>query len=120
MKTFIREVKTMLEGVLTVTAYLDTVPETVDLPGVAFYNVGYEPSRIVGAKRYPAKTSFRIAVVTENESHTDAILNELNALDNTSNNDFQDIQVVMNRVEPKQPYTDVRRAFIDLNLTEKI
>lgn len=120
MNTFISEVSRLLNDTLTVTAYLDVVPETAPLPAVSFYNVGFQPARIVGRKRVPAKSSFRVNLVVDSMSQVDATLAELNSLDNTSNADFQDIQVVMNRVEAKDPDSTVRRIFIDLDVTEKL
>ena len=58
-----------------------------------------------------------IVVDVTNTEVFDDILNELEAIDNTQNSDFQQIEVFMVNMETVQPDSPVQRCMVDLVLT---
>lgn len=124
MKTFNSEVGDLLDGAVSVTVFADSVPKEAGLPAVSYSNIGYRATtpngRTVNRKQMPIMSSWRVIVIGARLSDINPILDELGAIHNTENEDFQDITLVMNNNEAKQPDSPVRRAIIDLNVTERI
>lgn len=120
MKIYDNEVQALLKTALdpiNVNVWDGIVPENASLPAVSWYNIGYQNDRIVSGCKLNDKMSFRVVVVANGSSALDESVNAIGELDNTSNADFQRIEVVGNRLEPKETGVSVRRFMIDLNLT---
>ena len=117
MKSYAKEVQNLLSGALTVNVYADVVPEEVPLPAIAWYNIGYTNGRVVNGVKTSDQAVFRVMVVVESLSQLDDILAELELLDNTSNTDFNMINITGNNLEAKAPESPVRRYMADLSLT---
>lgn len=122
MNTWSKETQALLSGTLNVPVYADVVPESADLPAVAWYNVGFErPNRVAKGQPLPTVVNHRIMVIVPvtNTGRIDDILTQLWTIDNTSTDQFQQIEVYLNNLETVQPESPVQRCLVDLVLTSK-
>ena len=120
MNTYAQETQTLISSTVSVPVYADLVPESAPLPAIAWYNVSYQkPQRVVSGIKEPMIITQRVMIVVDvtNTEVFDDILNELEAIDNTQNSDFQQIEVFMVNMETVQPDSPVQRCMVDLVLT---
>ena len=117
IKTYVPEVQEMLVNQLSVPVYESEVPESADLPAVAYYNIGYANDRVVNGRKINDTMSFRVMIVAKSVADMTTALTEIGELDNTKNDNFQRIEVVGNNLEAKLTDIDIRRMMIDLTLT---
>ena len=121
---FLDDVRTLLVTFFTgktpeTGVWADFVPESADLPGVAIINVANPISRDLEGVKTDATSIYRLELVTESTSNMKTLLEQLNELDNTTDDKFQRIHTELINVEAKEPNQPVRRAFIDLTLYER-
>ena len=107
---------TLLNTSLSVPVYSDFVPESVTDPAVAINNVSNPFSRVIEGTKYGRSGIWRVTVVAKSTSDVESIIEELEALDNARNTDFQKIQVWHVNTESKEPNQTYRRAFVDVQV----
>lgn len=107
---------TMLKTSLTVPVYQDVIPEDVPLPAVAVSNIANLSSRVLAGKKVKPIYTYRVTASANSTAELQALLTELENLDNSSNNDFQRVLSQLVLREAKMPNEPVRRAFYDLTL----
>lgn len=121
MDTYADEMQSLLKGALSlligVTVWEGVVDEAAALPAVSWHNIGYGNGRTLDGDKINDTMSFRVVVVADSSSDLNEAINAIGLLDNTSNTDFQRIEVVGNRLEAKVTGVKTRRYMMDLNLT---
>lgn len=112
------KVRNMLVNVLPgVTVYDSFVPETETNPAVALTNVSYDNAgRVLEGEKVGHWSTWRVQVVASATSDVESIIELLESLDNTKNNDFQKVFVQLVNIESRQPNQPYRRAFVDVRV----
>lgn len=113
------QVTSLLKNGLTVEVYNDVIPESASLPAVAVTNISNVSDRVIEGRKVRRVHVYRVTASAYTTDDLEAILAELELLDNSSNNDFQRIFSQLVLREPKAPEEPVRRAFYDLTLYPK-
>lgn len=106
----------LLKSELTVPVFTDVIPETQALPAVAVSNVSNASNRVLEGSKVSNVYVYRVTAAANDTAALESILEELENLDNTSNNDFQRIFAQLVLREPRQPQEPVSRAFYDLTI----
>lgn len=102
-----------------ITVYTGTVPEGVDKPCVGVSMVSNSDVRVIKGSKHGNTQVYRVTVFAPLESQIDTILDTLETLDNTVNDDFQRIFGQWILTESKQPGQVLARAFYDLTLYKR-
>ena len=102
-----------------ITVYTGTVPEGVDKPCVSVSTVSNSDVRVIKGSKHGNTQVYRVTVFAPLESQIDTILDTLETLDNTVNDDFQRIFGQWILTESKQPGQVLARAFYDLTLYKR-
>ena len=102
-----------------ITVYTGTVPEGVDKPCVSMSMVSNSDVRVIKGSKHGNTQVYRVTVFAPLESQIDTILDTLETLDNTVNDDFQRIFGQWILTESKQPGQVLARAFYDLTLYKR-
>ena len=102
-----------------ITVYTGTVPEGVDKPCVSVSMVSNSDVRVIKGSKHGNTQVYRVTVFAPLESQIDTILDTLETLDNTVNDDFQRIFGQWILTESKQPGQVLARAFYDLTLYKR-
>jgi hypothetical protein len=106
----------LLKANLSTTVYSDLVPESVT-EGVAISNVANPFGRILNGDKTQRSGVWRVTIVASSKARRDAIITELENLDNTSDNDFQRIYAdLVNKEAKESEEQPVVRAFVDITL----
>lgn len=115
---FVEEVISLLKVAFGTNAnvYRDFVPEKTTKPGILVNEVANLSSRVLSGTKFGPKSTWRVALYTEKGDDQKSLLEILENLDNTSNNDFQRIFSDYVLTESKQPNQTKTRAFYDLTL----
>lgn len=115
---FIDEVVSLLKIAFgtQVTVYTDFVPEKTSKPSVLVTEIANTSSRVLSGTKFGLVTTWRVAVYTTDGDDLQSLLEILEDLDDTSNNDFQRIFSDYVLTESKQPNQTKTRSFYDLNL----
>ncbi len=106
----------LLKSVLGVDVYTGEIPESQTNPAVLLQDLNHNYSRSISGRKTGMSSNWRITIVAKSQVDVESLLDKLEDLDNTSNNDFQRIftNLVMREVGlNEQPY---RRAFYDLTV----
>lgn len=99
-----------------VTVHSDFVPETELNPAVAYSNVAFNHNRVLEGEKVAKWSVWRVQVVADDTSSVESIIDSLETLDNTENEDFQKILVQTINIEAKEPNQTYRRAFVDVSV----
>lgn len=102
-----------------ITVYSGTVPEGVTKPCVSVSMVSNSDVRVIKGSKHGNTQVYRVTVFAPLESQIDTILDTLETLDNTVNDDFQRIFGQWILTESKQPGQVLARAFYDLTLYKR-
>ena len=102
-----------------ITVYTGTVPEGVDKPCVSVSMVSNSDVRVIKGSKHGNNQVYRVTVFAPLESQIQSILDTLETLDNTVNDDFQRIFGQWILTESKQPGQVLARAFYDLTLYKR-
>jgi len=102
-----------------ITVYTGTVPEGVDKPCVSVSMVSNSDVRVIKGSKHGNTQVYRVTVFAPLESQIDTILDTLETLDNTVNDNFQRIFGQWILTESKQPGQVLARAFYDLTLYKR-
>lgn len=115
---FVTEIVALLKVAFgtQVTVYTDFVPEVTSKPSVLVTEIANTTSRVLSGTKFGTVTTWRVAVYTTDGDDLKSLLEILENLDNTSNNDFQRIFSDYVLTESKQPKQTRTRSFYDLNL----
>lgn len=121
MQTYSLQTQRLIKSAVTVPVYADYVPESVPLPAISWINISREAGRVMAGVKTPAKIYHRMFIIAKvgTMAQVDPIVTALTALDNTSNQDFQRIEISISSVEPLQPESPVFRVIFDLTLTAR-
>ncbi len=119
MASLLDEVITLLKSVLPdgVTVYRNVVPEGISKPCVSVTEVSNTTKRVISGKKYGRQAVWRVTVYVKSDSDMQGLLDILEDLDNTTNDDFQRIMSDYVLTESRQPNQILTRAFYDLTLT---
>ena len=99
-----------------VAVYRNTIPEGTTKPCFSANELANTSSRVISGKKYGLISTWRVSVYVKNDSEMQALLDILENLDNTSNNDFQKIFSQYVLTETRQSGAKLTRAFYDLTL----
>ena len=102
-----------------ITAYTGTVPAGVVKPCVGVSMVSNSDVRVIKGSKHGNTQVYRVTVFAPLESQIDTILDTLETLDNTVNDNFQRIFGQWILTESKQPGQVLARAFYDLTLYKR-
>tara|TARA_R110000851_G_scaffold3480_2_gene14247 strand:+ start:120 stop:473 length:354 start_codon:yes stop_codon:yes gene_type:complete len=106
----------LLKANFTESVYDNNIPESISKPCLAVTELSNSSKRVIEGVKYGLISEWRVTVYVVNEDDFDLILEKLDELDNTSNNDFQRIFSQYVLTEPKQQGQILTRAFVDLTL----
>lgn len=112
----ISKIYELLSGALSVKVYPDVVPESAPKPAASYINLGYGGKRLIDGKLSGEFEEWRITLVVTEINDIYPLVAELKLIDNTSNSDFSNIYITMDRIEAIDEYSPYRRAFLDLEL----
>lgn len=112
----ITTIYSLLTSAVDVKVYPDSIPESASVPAISYFNIGYSSSRNTEGRKTKQYESWRVIVEASSSDDLTTIINQLEALDNTSNSDFSKIYSKLNQIEPKDVDALHRRAFIDVTL----
>ena len=114
---FIEEVISLLKLKFpTLSVYRNFIPEGVTKPSLVVSELANTSKRVIEGAKYGIASNWRVAVYVKNDVDMKPLLDILEDLDNTSNNDFQRIFSDYVLTEARQPNQTLTRAFYDLNL----
>lgn len=115
---FVTEVVALLKVAFgnQVTVYTDFVPEVTSKPSVLITEIANTSSRVLSGAKFGPVITRRVAVYTTDDDDLKSLLEILENLDNTNNNDFQRIFSEYVLTESKQPNQKKTRSFYDLIL----
>lgn len=99
-----------------ITVYSGVVPEGVVKPCVSVTMVSNADNRVIAGHKYGNTQVYRVNVFAPTIVEIEQILETLESLDNTLNEDFQRIFGQWILTESKQPGQALARAFYDLTL----
>ena len=102
-----------------ITVYTGAIPEGVDKPCVQVSMVSNSDNRVIAGQKYGNTQVYRVTVFAPIQSQIQGILDTLETLDNTVNDDFQRIFGQWILTESKQPGQVLARAFYDLTLYKR-
>ena len=106
----------LLKTTLNVDVYSGEIPESQTNPALLLQDLAHNYKRTTTGRKVKKSSNWRITVVAAMQSDVESILDKLEDMDNTRNQDFQRIftNLVMREVGlNEQPY---RRAFYDLTV----
>lgn len=114
---FVNEVISLVKTAFpNLTVYRNTIPEGTDKPAIVITEVSNTTKRVISGVKFGTATTWRVAIYVKNNSEMKPLLDIMEDLDNTSNNDFQRIFSDYVLTETKQSGAILTRAFYDLNL----
>lgn len=117
MSTFTNVRNLLVSALPGIKVYSDFVPETENNPAVALINVAYDNAgRVLEGEKVGHWSTWRVQVVASATSDVESIIELLESLDNTKNNDFQKVFVQLVNIESRQPTQPYRRAFVDVRV----
>lgn len=117
MSTFVKVRNMIVTAIAPHKVYSDFVPETETNPAVALINVAYDNAgRVLEGEKVGHWSTWRVQVVASATSDVESIIELLESLDNTKNNDFQKVFVQLVNIESRQPNQPYRRAFVDVRV----
>ena len=117
--SFLTEVIFLLKGFfdpVNVTVYRNEIPEGILKPSVSVTEIANSSRRVLSGDKFGVFTTWRVNIYVSDDNDMPALLAILEALDNTSNSDFQRIFTDYVLTETRQPNQKLTRAFYDLNL----
>jgi len=115
--TFVNEIISLLKLTFpTMTVYRNFIPEGVTKPSIVVTEVANTTKRVLSGVKFGTASTWRVAVYVADDNDMKPLLEILEDLDNTSNNDFQKIFSDYVLTETRQPGATLTRAFYDLNL----
>lgn len=99
----------------SIGVYESVVPENAATPAIAIQNIVFNSSRVIEGTKIGRWSQWRITVVAPVASLQGAI-DQLELLDNTSNQYFQKMFVDLQLIEPKETINPNQRAFVDVRV----
>ena len=117
MKTYNKEIKALLEAGTSATAHEGYAHKSAKNPLIVYSIVGYPSSKVITGFKTKQEVVAQLILVADNITGIDAILSEMELMDNTSNDDFQKIYFTNGRLEPSDSGVNMRRFMVNLNLT---
>ena len=112
LTSLIAVLKTNLTGI---TVYSSVVPEDATVPAVAVQNIAFNSGRVLEGNKTGRWSQWRITIVTP-VSGLQGAIDQLELLDNTSNQYFQKMLVDLQLIEPKETINPYQRAFVDVRV----
>ena len=115
-RDYLKQVTALLKAKVSAPAYSGEIPESQTGTAIMYQNVANPFERVVEGQKTKFRTIYRLTVVAVDDNELDSVLDELECLDSTKNDDFQRIWTALVLREPgliKEPY---RRAFVDMTL----
>lgn len=98
-----------------VGVYEGVVPEGKPVPAIAIQNIAFNSGRVLEGKKTGRWSQWRITAVAPVAS-LQSVIDQLELLDNTSNQYFQKMFVDLQLIEPKETINPYQRAFIDVRV----
>jgi len=106
----------LLAESLVVKVYPDYVPESADRPAVCYVNITNLHERDMDGNKQAKSSHWRVTIVADTFADLSVIIDALEALDNTSTDEFSKIYSTLELIEPKDEEALYRRAFVDLTI----
>ncbi len=107
-----------LKASLTVEVYSSVVPEQAVTPAVALSNVAFESDRVLSGDKTKRLSRWRVVVVAK-PNDLQSVIDELESIDNTSNDVFRKVFAQLQIIEDKDPIDVHQRAFVDITVYNK-
>lgn len=115
--SFIEEVIALLKAAFpTLNVYRNFIPEGVTKPSLVVSELSNVSSRVLSGVKFGLISNWRVGVYVKDDAAMKPLLDILENLDDTSNNDFQKIFSDYVLTEARQPDQTLTRAFYDLTL----
>lgn len=108
----------LLKASTTLKVYAGIVPESSTLPAVALQNIAFSSDRVLEGIKTKRWSQWR-AVVVALPSDLQEAIEQLELLDNTSNQCFRNIFVDLSLIETKDPIQPHQRAFVDIRVYKR-
>lgn len=101
-----------------VEVYTSVVPESAPVPAIAIQNIAFTSDRVLEGSKTKRWSQWRITVVAP-VSALQSVIDQLELLDNTSNEYFQRMFVDLTLIEPKATTEPYQRAFVDMRVYKR-
>lgn len=98
-----------------VGVYSSVIPEAAPVPAIALQNIAFISGRVLNGDKTGRWSQWRITAVATVQGLQD-LIDQLELLDNTSNQYFRKMFVDLTLVEPKGSTEPHQRAFIDVRV----
>mgnify|MGYP000625086044 CR=1 FL=1 len=99
-----------------IKVYPDYVPERKPLPAITYTHIANNSDRRLDGDKTGGRDSYRIRVISESRSEGDAIIDQLQSMDNTSNDNFKNIFVLTVTDNIADPDDRTFMAFVDIQV----
>lgn len=116
--SFLTQVISLLKTAFGVNAevHRNEIPGGASKPSVSVTEIANTSKRVLSGVKFGIVSTWRVNIYVADDDDMPALLAILEALDNTTNNDFQRIFTDYVLTETRQPNQKLTRAFYDLNL----
>lgn len=97
-----------------IDVYPDYVPEGQNVPAVAYTHISNGSTRTVKGNSVGNYDTWRISVVGNSRAECDTVVTTLKNLDNTKDDNFQNVFVLFDGDVPVSPDDAFRYSFVDI------
>ena len=111
-------VQTIKSGTTGIGVFDSVIPESEPVPAIAVYNVAFVSDRILTGEKTKKWSQWRITAVAT-KATLQSVIEQLESLDNTTNQYFRKLYVDLVQIEPKQPSEPHQRAFLDVRVYKR-
>jgi hypothetical protein len=113
--SLIAMLKTALPGF---SVYSGEIPETAERPAVLINNISFGSQRVLSGGKTKNQSVWRITL-SDTLQNLQNSLDEIELIDNTTNEYFQRVFVQLTLIEPKALTEPYQRAFFDVTVTPR-
>lgn len=108
----------LLKDNLTVKSWLDYVPEQQEKPAVSYIHVAHSAAKLLNGQKSGRSDSWRLFLVAEDEESLQALVEEVEQLDNIRTDDYQRVFANLNSGQAQGVEEPFRRAVFDIQTYE--
>ena len=94
------------------------LPESASRPAILINNLAYSSDRVLSGDKAKRQSTWRITL-SDTVVNLQNSIDDIELLDNTSNQYFQRVWVQLTLIEPKALTEPYQRAFFDVTITPK-
>lgn len=99
--------------------WIDVVPEKRPLPAFTYSHITGGGSRILSGKRVNQWDTWRVRVIGTDRYQTDAMINDLKGLDNSSSEHFKNVFIDTIQAVPSEPDDKTVSSFVDFRVNNR-